>query len=140
MPYFYFAPAAPIGSTHFDLSNKTSLAKVSILYGHQDADPAIVNATYSSGADGIVFAGSGAGGMPEKVSKAAAALFNETGIPIVASHRSADGFVPSSTKGYTIASGFLNPQKARIMLQLALTMEYSYDEIKKVFALGYPMP
>lgn len=140
VPYFYFAPAPPVGLTHFDLGNTTDLAQVDILYAHQDMDPALFNASYASGAQGIVFAGVGAGGMSAKASEAAEALFNATGIPIVGSHRSVDGFVPAEDEGFAIAGGFYNPQKARILLQLALTMGYEYDEIKDLFALSYPMP
>jgi L-asparaginase len=102
-------------------------------------DPYLFNATIEGGAQGIVYAGVGAGGMSAKASLNAERVFNATGIPIVASHRSSDGFVPAS-RGYSIASGFYNPQKARILLQLALTAGYDYDEIKEAFAKSYPLP
>ncbi|KAJ4352294.1 uncharacterized protein N0V89_007642 [Didymosphaeria variabile] len=140
VPYFYFAPSVPIGATHFDLTNTTSLAQVDILYVHQDVDPALFNASYAAGAEGIVFAGVGAGGISATASEAAEGLFNATGIPIVASRRSVDGFVPSADESFSIAAGFYNPQKARVLLQLALTMGYEYDEIKDLFAQSYPKP
>lgn len=140
VPYFYYAPAAPIGVTHFDLSNVTDLAQVDILYSHQDMDPALFNASYAAGSEGIVFAGVGAGGMSSKAREAAEGLYNATGIPIVASHRSVDGFVPGDDENFEIASGFYNPQKARVLLQLALTAGYEYEGIKELFALGYPSP
>ncbi|PVI03150.1 L-asparaginase [Periconia macrospinosa] len=92
VPYFYFSPSVPIGRTYFDLSNVTSLAQIDILYAHQDMDPALFKASYAAGAQGIVYAGVGAGGMPGKADTAAEELFNATGLPIVASHRSSDGF------------------------------------------------
>lgn len=140
VPYFYFAPSAPVGVIHFDLTNTTSLAQVDVLYAHQDVDPALFNASYAAGAQGIVFAGVGAGGLSAKASDAAESLFNSTGIPIVASHRSVDGFVPSSDESFTIAGGFYNPQKARVLLQLALTKDYDHEEIKELFARSYPKP
>ncbi|KAF2690432.1 L-asparaginase [Lentithecium fluviatile CBS 122367] len=140
VPYFYYAPATPIGVTHFPLTNSTDLAQVDILYAHQDMDPTLFNASYAAGAQGIVFAGMGAGGLSSVARLAAEELFNATGLPMVASHRSPDGFVPSGSEGFAIASGFLNPQKARILLQLALTAGYGYEEIKEAFALGYPAP
>jgi L-asparaginase len=103
-------------------------------------DPALLNASYVAGAQGIVFAGVGAGGISAKASEAAESLFNSTSIPIVASHRSVDGFVPGSDGGFTISGGFYNPQKARVLLQLALTKGYNYDEIKDLFARSYPKP
>lgn len=100
-------------------------------------DPALFNASYAAGAKGIVFAGVGAGGMSGKADAAAEELFNATGLPIVASHRSVDGFV-SGGSDYRIAAGFQNSQKARILLQLAVTTGLGYDDIKKVFERGYP--
>lgn len=140
VPYFYFAPSAPIGATHFDLTNKTTLSQVDILYAHQDVNPALFNSSYAAGAEGIVFAGVGAGGLSATASEAAESLFNATGIPIVASRRSVDGFVPSQDESFAIAAGFYNPQKARVLLQLALTMGYDYDKIKDLFAQSYPKP
>jgi L-asparaginase len=107
---------------------------------HQDMEPSLINASYAAGAQGIVFAGTGAGSLSTVVTLAAEELFNATGLPMVRSHRSADGFVPSSVEEFTIAGGFHNPQKTRIFLQLALTAGYGYDEIKEAFALGYPAP
>lgn len=139
VPYFFYAPAEPVGRVTFDVSNTTSLAQVDILYSHQDMDPYLFNATIEGGADGIVYAGVGAGGMSRTASLNAERVFNATGIPIVASHRSADGFVPDG-RDYTIASGFYNPQKARILLQLALSTGMEYEEIKEAFGKSYPMP
>ena len=103
-------------------------------------DPLLFNASVTAGAQGIVYAGVGAGGMSRTASNAAEAVYNATGIPIVASHRSSDGFVPSSEGDWTIASGFYNPQKARILLQLALTKGYDTEDIREMFAESYPLP
>jgi L-asparaginase len=138
VPYFYYEPAKPIGATHFNVANTTDLAQVDILYAHQDMAPELAELAVASGAQGLIFAGMGAGGISSAASTAASALFNATGVPMVSSHRSADGFVPSGG-GFTVASGFYNPQKARVLLQLALTVEYGIEQIKEVFALSYPM-
>ncbi|KNG47025.1 l-asparaginase protein [Stemphylium lycopersici] len=141
VPYFFFQPAEPVGRVVFDVSNVTDLASVPILYAHQDMEPVLFNASYEAGAQGIVFAGVGAGGMSTDANMAAEELYNATGIPIVASHRSADGMVPPATDDdFTISSGFYNPQKSRILLQLGLTVGWSRDEISEAFAKSYPMP
>jgi L-asparaginase len=140
VPYFFFAPSEPVGRILFDVSDVDDLAQVDIIYAHQDMNPSLFNASVESGAQGIVYAGVGAGGTSGKASLAAEAVYNATGIPIVASHRSSDGFVPNSEGDWAIGSGFYNPQKARILLQLALTMEYSEAEIRAAFAKSYPMP
>ncbi|RYN59376.1 L-asparaginase 2-4 [Alternaria tenuissima] len=139
VPYFFFAPSEPVGRVVFDVTNVTDLASVPILYAHQDMDPSLFNASYASGAQGIVYAGVGAGGVSDKAALAAEKLYNATGIPMVASHRSSDGMVPNGGD-FTIASGFYNPQKARILLQLGLTMGWSEEEIREAFALSYPTP
>jgi len=139
VPFFFFVPSEPVGRTVFDVSNVTDLASVSILYAHQDMEPELFQAAYEAGAQGIVYAGVGAGGVSSKASLAAEALHNATGIPIVASHRSADGMVPDSDD-YTISSGFYNPQKARVLLQLGLTVGWDEKKIREAFAASYPMP
>lgn len=138
VPYFYYEPARPIGATHFNLANTTDLAQVDILYAHQDMAPELGSFAVASGAQGLVFAGMGAGGLSSSARTAAEGLFNATGVPIVTSHRSPDGFVPSSEGSYAVASGFYNPQKARVLLQLALTADYDIEKIREVFALSYP--
>lgn len=141
VPYFFYAPAEPVGRIVFDVSNITDLAQVDILYSHQDMNPALFNASYAAGAQGIVYAGVGAGGTSGKAGVAAAELYNATGIPIVASHRSSDGLVPLTEEGdWAIGSGFYNPQKARILLQLGLTVGWGESEIREAFAKGLPMP
>ncbi|KAF1993058.1 L-asparaginase [Amniculicola lignicola CBS 123094] len=140
VPYFFFAPSEPVGRTVFNVSEVSDLAKVDILYAHQDMDPALFNASIAAGAEGIVYAGVGAGGLSRVASLAAETAYNATGIPMVASHRSSDGFVPSTEGAFTIASGFYNPQKARILLQLMLSLEYTETDIREVFAESYPLP
>lgn len=139
VPYFFYAPSEPVGRVVFNISQATNLARVDVLYAHQDMDPTLFNASYKAGAQGIVFAGVGAGGVSDDAYDAAEGLRNATGVPIVASHRSADGLVPDSDD-FTIASGFYNPQKARILLQLGLTVGWKEDEIRKAFAKSYPLP
>ncbi|RVX75215.1 hypothetical protein B0A52_00567 [Exophiala mesophila] len=140
VPYFYYEPAVPIGKVHFDLTGAESLPLINILYSHQDMDPQLFNSSVENGADGLVVAGSGAGSLSGVAYIAAEAVYNETGIPIVSSHRSPDGFVPASPDEFIIASGFLNPQKSRVLLQLALQAGFDVDSIRDLFALGYPPP
>lgn len=105
-----------------------------ILYGHQEANPCLIKASADSGAKGIVFAGVGAGGWNSDGLKVAQQVFNETGIPMLFSHRTADGFAGGNEiYSFQLTSGFLNPQKARIMLQLALNAGYTQDQLRSLF-------
>lgn len=140
VPYFYYEPALPVGKMFFNLSGITDLPMIDILYAHQDMDPLLFNSSVQHGAEGIIYAGVGAGGMSSAASRAAEAVYNETGIPMVASHRSSDGFVPADEDDFVIASGLFNPQKARILLQLAVGSGFEESEIREVFAKSYPSP
>lgn len=138
IPYFYYAPARPVGQPYFNISKVTDLPLVDILYAHQDMDVKLAASAILGGAEGVVFAGMGAGGLSRVASEAAEAVFNITGTPMVASHRSVDGFVPPGTAEYLISSGFYNPQKARVLLQLAVAAGLGLEDIKELFALSYP--
>jgi len=52
----------------------------------------------------------------------------------VTSTRTGSGRVPVGTGGNTIGSGDLNPQKARILLMLALSRTSDPAQIRKIFA------
>lgn len=139
VPYFYYEPAQPVGKVHFNISGLTDLPMVDIIFAHQDMDLLLFNSSVQNGAEGIVLAGVGAGGMSSRASDAAEAVYNQTGVPIVASHRSSDGFVPADgSRSFTIASGFYNPQKSRILLQLCLATGYDETLVEEVFAASYP--
>lgn len=113
---------AHTAASAFDLRQIQALPRVEILYDHFGADGSLVEAVLALGARGLVIAGSGAGaavGMRAALERAAAA-----GVAVVRASRVGSGRVlgidhhafPGS-----IAAGDLNPQKARVLLQLALT-------------------
>ena len=55
-------------------------------------------------------------------------------VVVVASTRTGSGRVPVGTSGNTIGSGDLNPQKARILLMMALSRTSDPAQIRKIFA------
>ncbi|KAI1459699.1 L-asparaginase [Annulohypoxylon moriforme] len=134
-PKFYYHPALPLDKPYFDLSgvkNATELPQVDILYGYQALNPALATAAVSSGAKGLVLAGMGAGGWTDDGNDVIDELIKTNGTPVIYSRRTMDGYVePTGT--YGIGGGFLNPQKARIMLQLALHAGYGEDQLKTIF-------
>lgn len=135
IPQFYYSATAPTGKPFFDLAplNLTTLPHVDILFGHQDSNPELIRASVESGAEAIVFAGTGAGGWTAKGREVAQAVYNETGIPMVFSTRTMNGFV-SSDSDWSIPAAHLDPQKARILLQCALAVGYNITQIADVFA------
>lgn len=138
-PIFYYQAARPRRKPTFDLAsaptNMTTLPMVEVIYAHIYANPALIEASVRSGARRLVFAGTGAGNLPRASLERARALHDETGIPMVFSSRAMNGFVPPSTANpWQIPGADLNPQKARIMLQLAIATGQSLAEIYVLFA------
>ncbi|HGM5492813.1 TPA: type II asparaginase [Serratia fonticola] len=129
-PKFYYSAAQPIDKTFFDVSKLTSLPKVEILYSYQAQDTAMLDAALKSGAKGIIIAGNGNGNVSSNM-EAAIGELHKQGIPVVMSTRTGTGYV--STKSFAIGSGFLNPQKSRVLLQLALASGADLPQIATYF-------
>jgi L-asparaginase len=133
---FYRKPlrrSAP--DTEFDIRALEALPRVDILYAHCGADATAARAFIAAGARGIVSAGFPAGfcapGEEDALKDAVA-----NGIIVVQSTRAGSGRTFKSAKltkaGFLIADN-LNPQKARILLALALTVTSEPSEIERIF-------
>ena len=125
---FYRTPTRR-GKT-FDLPDK--LPRVDIVYTYADADGASID---TSKADGLVIAGfptgSGTPAMDEAVKRAVA-----RGVPVVMTHRGGMGRVTDTRVKEArplVWGDNLTPQKARILLMLALTRTRSAPELQKIF-------
>jgi len=122
--------------SEFDISNVTTLPRVDIIFAYEDMSPALIDAS-ASGAKGIVIAGVGNGNM-NKASVDASANAVKKGVVVVRSSRVATGTVGRNVEldddklGF-IASDELNPQKARILLTLALLKNRSPKELQEIF-------
>ncbi|KAI1385603.1 L-asparaginase [Hypoxylon trugodes] len=135
-PKFYFAPALPWKKPYFDVTNATSLPQVDILFGHQALNPALATAAVASGAKGLVLAGMGAGGWTTEGDAAIDEVIKNNGTAVVYSRRSMDGYVePEGDIEFVYGGGLLNPQKSRIMLQLALYAGYEDAQLRTLFEL-----
>lgn len=133
--YYYKSLKNPIEK--FNVSNKTSLPKVEIIYGYADAGSAAISAAIKDGAKGIIYAGMGNGNFNQAVGKE---LINasKNNIIIGRSARSGSGRVTLLNEVDDNALGFvvtddLNPQKARILLMLALTKTNDRKQIQDYF-------
>ena len=118
--------------TEFDISGLTALPKVSILYFAVDADPELLRFA-ASRSRGIVIAGAGAGEFSESYKQA----IGELSIPVVVSSRIDDGIIiPDNLLcENTVAADNLSPQKAAILLRLALTRTADTDLIREMFTV-----
>ncbi len=121
--------------TVFDVSALEALPRVDISYSYAGGDGVAVRAFVAAGARGIVAAGFAPGFCPpgeiEALTEAAS-----RGIIVVQSTRAGSGRTFRGTKlcelGFLIADN-LNPQKARILLALALTVTSDPDRIAAMF-------
>ena len=115
------------------LTSRSELPYVPILYGHSDDDGRLVKMVTAQGAKGIVYAGMGNGSVPERAERELAAAAGQ-GIPVIRASTCAAGMVTHAEASYEqsgfIASGVLNPKKARLLLQVAAVMELSAADLK----------
>lgn len=104
------------------------LPKVALIQQHVDCDEALVDWHLSRGCQGLVLAGTGIGTMPVPM-RAALARARQRGCLIVRSSRIPAGHVGRNTEADPadsdealsfITTGWLDPLKARILLQLGL--------------------
>ncbi|OOP89140.1 type II asparaginase [Helicobacter pylori] len=116
------------------LELKTPLPKVDIIYTHVGMTPDLFQASLKSHAKGIVIAGVGNGNVSAGFLKAMQEA-SQMGVLIVRSSRVGSGEVTSGEiddKAF-ITSDNLNPQKARVLLQLALTKTNDKEKIQEMF-------
>lgn len=114
----------------FSVEGKAALPKVAVLYFHADADSALLECAAGRSA-GIVIAGAGAGEFSKDWIEALARVK----VPVVVASRIGRGkvlpeglLVPGSVPAYS-----LPPQKAAVLLRLALTVTQDTAEIHKFF-------
>jgi L-asparaginase len=125
-------------NTPFDVSKLDSLPKVEIAYMYVDASASAIYAFVNDRSDGLIIAGSGDGSFNRSILRAVDTAVKK-GIIVVRSSRVASGRVTQFNQVFddkklgTIASDDLNPQKARILLMLALTVTKDKDKIQKMF-------
>jgi L-asparaginase type II len=121
-------------NSEFDIQTIDQLPMVEVLYPHTGANPALARAAVDLGATGLVIAGIGAGAL---------GVFTETvktlvanGVAVVRSARVGEGRVLASGNNHeagTIAADNLNPQKAAMLLALALTRTRDSSELQRIF-------
>ena len=117
--------------SEFVIDDVKELPQVDIVYGYQDASAAPVAALIADGAKGIVNA-SGSPALTAALRQAAA-----DGIKIVASDNKGQGRVlnnPARLAEGIVTGDNLRPQKARILLQLALACgKTTPEELQRIF-------
>jgi len=113
------------------------LPNVEILYSYIQPSPVLIQALLGSGVQGIVFAGTGADGFSsfERSALEPIGAGPAASRPVlVRSSRVGSGRVIKNDDPEMIPANNLNPQKARILLMLALTKTHDLEEIRRMFA------
>ena len=133
---FYRAPLRKhTTATPFQVNETTQLPRVDIVYSYAGADGLLVDAVRQNGSAGLVLAGFGGGTFPPQVIDAAARAVRE-GVVVVLASRSQSGRVVMTPKkeeqGFVVCDNLL-PQKARVLLMLALNITNDRREIQRMF-------
>src|SRR4029453_13293025 len=124
--------------TEFDVSKLDTLPAVEIVYGYPNMNRIGGDAYVAAGDKGILHAGVGDGSLARPAVEPALIDARKKGVIIVRSSRVGNGIVARNGEAKDdeldfIVSDTLNPQKARILLMLALTKTTDTKEIQRMF-------
>lgn len=131
----------PVGKntmdSEFSIAELKSLPRVDIVMAYENMDGALIDAAVAAGSKGVVVAGVGNGNMTAPAVTALAAQAKK-GVVCVRASRVATGRVGRNVELDDDKLGFvaaldLSPQKARILLRLALTKTTDVKRIQKYF-------
>jgi L-asparaginase len=131
----------PIGKhtveSEFSVAKVTALPRVDIIMAYENMDGALIDAAVAAGARGVVIAGVGNGNMTAAAVNTLA-KHAKNGIVCVRASRVATGRVGRNVevdddKLGLVASLDLSPQKARVLLRLALLQKRAAKDIQRLF-------
>jgi L-asparaginase len=124
-------------NSEFDITYVTKMPRVDVIFASADMSPDLIDAAVATGAKGIVIAGVGNGNM-NKASMDAAAKAARKGVVVVRSSRVLTGVIGRNVEvkddelGF-VASEELDPEKARILLTLALLKPRRVADIQNLY-------
>jgi L-asparaginase len=135
---FYRAPIGKNTTTsEFSLQGVTALPRVDIIMAYENMDGALIDASAGAGAKGIVIAGVGNGNMTKTALDALAAQAKK-GVVAVRASRVVTGRVGRNVEVEDDKLGLVaaldkNPQKARVLLRLALLKQRNVSDVQRIF-------
>ena len=136
--HFYRSPSRRhMPDSQFAASNLDTLPRVEIIYSYAGADGALVEAAVAAGARGIVSAGF-APGSPTPQQRTAFERAAKSGVVVVQCSRAASGRVAPRRRlreSGIVAGEDLSPQKARLLLMLALSTTSDVIAIQQAFQI-----
>ena len=137
-PFFYRQSLRRhTAASEFDVSELTTLPRVDIVYHYAGNEGTQIEAATKAGAKGLVHAGTGNGSIGKQEYPAVEAAL-KNGVVVVRSARVGNGVIARNGEADDDKYGFvaadnLNPQKARILLMLALTKTTDVKKIQDYF-------
>ena len=134
--YYRRAERRSAPDTEFDVAKLDALPRVDIAYSYAGSDGVAIRAFAAAGAKGIVLAAF-APGMTTPGEHAAIEEVRAQGVTVVGSTRAGSGVAldPARLRALGVMSADnLNPQKARILLALALSLSEDAAEVRRIFA------
>jgi L-asparaginase len=141
LPVFFNTPSQPLFKHYFDISTVSNyktyptLPKVDILYAAREFDGKLVLNAQANGAQGVVIAGTGNGGIPSGDEEIEEAM--QKGLQVVVGTRSPHGpSSPARTPSYA-KTGFVHVIQARIVLQLAIASGMNMNQTIDLFEGGF---
>src|SRR5215813_1248489 len=138
-PHFYrVSTRKHTVDTEFDVSKLDSLPQVDIVYGYANVKRAAIDALVAAGAKAIVYAGVGEGAVARPGAEPALVDARKKGVIVVRASRVGNGIVARNGEAKDddldfVVSDTLSPQKARILLMLALTKTNDTKAIQQMF-------
>jgi L-asparaginase type II len=122
-------------NSEFSLAGVESLPYVEIAYVHTGTRAGVANAMVGLGAKGIVIASVGAG-APNGLDKELSDIIKKGSAVVAVSSRVGEGRIVRGNNWYEpgmVAADNLSPQKAALLLTLALTKTTNVDDIQRMF-------
>jgi len=138
---FYYNPLRlHTANSKFNIKNIKSLPRVDILYGHAGQDETVIDHLVKTGTKAIVFAGVGDGNIHKAALEKLINARKENNLILLRSSRTGAGFVVRNAeieddKNDFVTADNLSPQKARILLKLALTKTNNTKKIQEIFSI-----
>ncbi|KAH8707065.1 Asparaginase/glutaminase [Phaeosphaeriaceae sp. PMI808] len=140
-PVFFNTASQPLFKHYFDISRVSKskffpgLPRVDILYAAREFNGKLVLDARANGAEGVVIAGTGNGGIPSGQEEIAEAL--KSGLQIVVGTRSPYGPSSPAKKPTFAKAGFVHVIQTRIMLQLAIASGMDMNQTITLFEGGF---
>jgi len=122
-------------NSEFSLTGVQSMPYVEVAYIHTGTRAGVANAMVGLGAKGIVIASVGAG-APNGLDKELVDIIKKGSAVVVQSSRVGEGRIVRGNNWYEpgmVVADNLSPQKAALLLTLALTKTSNVDEIQRMF-------